>query len=78
MIGGDPALRTLARLKFRGALRKTWKRMRSLSGLLFMALGGGVVVLWIFSIYMSGQGDDGSSPFREPIHSIAMSVTTLV
>ncbi|MCA8979017.1 MAG: hypothetical protein H6831_04060 [Planctomycetes bacterium] len=65
MIGGDPALRTLARLKFRGALRKTWKRMRSLSGLLFMALGGGVVVLWIFSIYMSGQGDDGSSPFRD-------------
>lgn len=64
MIGGDPALRTLARLKFRGALRNTWKRMKSLSGLLFMAIGGGLMLLWVFSIYMSGQADDETSPFR--------------
>lgn len=63
MIGGDPALRTLARLKFRGALRKTWKRMKTLSGLVFMAIGGSLMFFWLFSIYMFGQDEDRSAMF---------------
>ncbi len=65
MIGGDPALRTLARLKFKGALRKTARRLKSLSGLLFMAIGGGFVAVWLVSIYLSGQ-HAGDQPFGLP------------
>ena len=58
MIGGDPALRTLARLKFRGALRKTLRRSKTFSGLIFMLVGGGLMVLWLASIYLSGDPSD--------------------
>lgn len=65
MIGGDPALRTLARLKLKGALRRTVQRLKSLSGLLFMAIGSGIVALWLVSIYLSGQ-HAGDQPFGLP------------
>lgn len=63
MIGGDPALRTLARLKFRGSLRKTRKRLKTFSGIVFLLLGGGLGAFWLFSIYMSGELKNESDYF---------------
>jgi putative ABC exporter len=65
VIGGDPALRTLARLKFRGALRKTRKRLKTLSGIVFMVLGGGLGAFWLFGIYMTGNMEDEPAFFTD-------------
>lgn len=62
MIRTDPALRTLARLKFRGALRKTVKRMKTFSGIVFMTIGIGMASMWVLSLYITGTWKVGVDP----------------
>lgn len=55
MILGHPALRRLAWLKLKGLVRRQARRMRSLSGLLFMGVGLLLMGLWVTSILISPQ-----------------------
>lgn len=51
---GDPALRLLARRKFRGGLRRQWRRLRTPSGALFLILGLATFGLWFVALTAGG------------------------
>ena len=51
----EPALRKLLRLKLRGTLRRTWRRVRSPRGAILTLLGVGLVALWVFAIVASDR-----------------------
>jgi hypothetical protein len=53
VILGNPALRRLALLKLRGSARRHLRRMRSLSGFLFILLGLALMSVWIGSVLLS-------------------------
>lgn len=46
----DPALRTLLRLKLRGAARKQWRRLKTPKGLALTLVGGLLFALWFGAI----------------------------
>jgi hypothetical protein len=48
-----PALRLLIRLQFRGALRRTGRRMRTAKGAAFAVVGGLVAFVWLASVGFS-------------------------
>jgi hypothetical protein len=50
---GDPALRTLLRLKLHGSLRRAGRRLRTPSGVLFAVLGLGLLGTWLFSLRLA-------------------------
>lgn len=47
---GDPALRKLARLRLRGLIRRSWRRLKTPSGAIFALLGIGLAVAWLGSV----------------------------
>ena len=60
MILGSPALRTLARMKLRAAVRRQLRRLRRPSGWIFMLLGLALIALWATSLVFGRS-------FRTPI-----------
>jgi hypothetical protein len=62
---GDEALRLLAKLKFRGALRLQTRRARRPAGMLFFALGLLLMGGWIYSLFAGAAG--GLREQAEPV-----------
>lgn len=61
MIGGNPALRHLARLKFRGAIRRQTRKLKTLSGAFFAGVGVLITCAWVASLVF-GRGRGGGGP----------------
>ncbi len=62
---GHPALRLLARRKFRGALRRQWRRLRTPKGLVLTLLGVSLFALWFGSLLLPTLARR-SRPLLEP------------
>jgi len=62
---GNPALRKLARLKFRGAIRRHFRRLKTLKGAVLTGLGLLLVGLWVVGVAISSfVGDRGPVEFE--------------
>lgn len=68
---GDPALRQLQRMKLRGTLRRTGRRLRTPAGALFALIGMGFLVLWIGSLSIAFHRRDQVSISPEQILPLA-------
>ncbi len=59
---GHPALALLARRKFRGILRKAWRRLRTFKGAALTLLGFGLFALWIGALVLPSLLGDHEPP----------------
>jgi hypothetical protein len=71
VIGGNPALLKLARLKFRGALRRQLRKLRSPSGLLFALVGSLLTLGWVGSLLLGRQAFRSAPPTPEVVRDWA-------
>ena len=62
MIGGNAALRELARLKLRGAMRRQLRRLKKPSGFFFALVGALLSVVWISSLVVGRRALGGDTP----------------
>ncbi|MFT7485321.1 MAG: hypothetical protein ACI9F9_001169 [Candidatus Paceibacteria bacterium] len=62
MITGNPALLRLATLKFRGALRRQLRKLKSPSGAFFATVGVLLTIGWVASLVLGRRVFDASAP----------------
>ncbi len=62
----DPALGMLLRLKLRGGLRRTWRRIKTPRGAIMTLLGVSLVGLWIAAIMLGGAFGGGGGQTVDP------------
>ena len=78
---GSRSLRTLLRLKLRGALRRQWRRLKTPKGILLSLLGIFIFGLWLASITISSYLQDGVGgtldSMRAAVRMGALALTTL-
>ena len=72
------ALMQLAWFKLRGALRRALRRLRQPAGLVFALLGGGMIALWLSSIFVGSGLMEREAPDPERVRNGARMVGALL
>jgi hypothetical protein len=79
----DPALIKLLRLRFRGALRRTFRGVKTVRGMVFFLLGLGMLLMWLWPQIMllfMGRGGNNPQTLRDvlPVALLGLSLMAII